>query len=191
LHWRDVVRSLSPETASKWAPPLSRLAVLSVWGAVCARAYMRLSIYRPSAAARATAPISKHSSCCAANADGLTPPNGPQNGPTTGGASITVSGASFLDSDSTPTLYFGNSLKPCKTASWTSTTSATCLVPAGSGKGWNVNLMDFSGVFGHILGYFSYDGEHTPSEATFRTEAHSPRLLSSRAISWVVAPSAI
>jgi hypothetical protein len=147
---------------------------------------MRLSIFRPSATAHATAPISKHSTCCAANADGLTPPNGPQNGPTTGGASITVStisGVSFLTSDSTPTLFFGNSLKPCKTASWTSDTSATCLVPPGSGEGWDVDLEDFSGVFGDILGYFSYDGERTPSEAT------TLRLLSLRAIPWVVAPS--
>jgi hypothetical protein len=77
-----------------------------------------------------------------------------RNSPASGATSVTVSGVNFAAQDLTASLRIG--LSACATASWTATTSITCLNPAGSGAGVLL-AASVSAVVGTHTGFFTYD----------------------------------
>ena len=78
------------------------------------------------------------------------------NGPTTGGASLTLSGVNFGESDLTPTLHI--MVTVCDTTSWSSSTGLVCENAGGSGVGGFLSVRVTSAVLeGTDSGLFTYD----------------------------------
>ena len=79
------------------------------------------------------------------------------NGPTTGSASITLSGVNFGGNDLTPTAHI--MVTVCDTTSWSSATGLLCESAGGSGVGGFLSVRVTSAVLvGTQSAAFSYDG---------------------------------
>jgi len=80
-----------------------------------------------------------------------------KNGPTTGGASVTIFGNNFGVSDPTPTAFIGpGTLYSCTTTAWSTLTSVNCASATYAGGSLTVQLNVGRNV-GTASGFFTYD----------------------------------
>ena len=77
-----------------------------------------------------------------------------ENGASTAGWSVTVSGIDFSPSNATPSARVG--LSTCGTTAWASSTSVLCFSPAGEGGAFAV-VATVAGVAGTRTAAFSFD----------------------------------
>ena len=78
------------------------------------------------------------------------------NGPSSGSASISLSGVNFGENDQTPTAHV--MMTVCDTTSWSSTTGLVCENAGGSGVGGFLSVRVTSAVLaGTDSGLFTYD----------------------------------
>jgi len=78
----------------------------------------------------------------------------PRNGATSGRSLLTISGMSYWASDITATVAVSQTV--CRTTSWSSTTSATCSLAAGTGSSLPAAVTIFGSV-GTLVSRFSFD----------------------------------
>lgn len=99
------------------------------------------------------------------------------NAPTSGQASVTLSGLNFAMSDVTNVVVVGET--QCATASWSTDTSVKCLIKAGAGKSLAV-AMAVGATVGTWAHSFSYDAPAISQLARFNAPATSGTQLSLR-----------
>jgi hypothetical protein len=92
------------------------------------------------------------------------------NGPTTGGAILSLSGINFGPGDRSPTISIGAT--QCDISDWRSATSMMYRQPAGGGK------PAIYGQIGALLGSFTYDGALAgPRTADYRISSVATNIV--------------
>jgi hypothetical protein len=91
------------------------------------------------------------------------------NGPTSGGASLTVTGFNFGNEDASPELSVMPSGNKCSTVSWQTGTSLLCNSPEETGESKPMSV-SVSEVIGSALDLFSYDSP----VVTYITQYNAP-----------------